>query len=382
MAMAPNPRRILIFSDWFLPGFKAGGPIRSLVNLVEALQDDFFIVTRNTDHNSAVPYENIPTNKWLRHAGNVQIIYFPENEITFRKVNFLLSEREYDCIYLNSLYSPRFSLFPLICWRLTGSRQRLVLAPRGMLKEGALSQKRAKKRWFIRLSRLSGIFDGIIWHATNKVEEEEIKAFFGSGARIRIAPNLSARETRQQVHPVKHPGVMKLVCIARISPEKGILEAIRFLKHASLAGDVKVTFYGVQQSADYLGQCRALAASIPDADITFPGEINPTEIPDVLAANHFFYLATLGENYGHAIAEALLTGTPVLISDRTPWRNLEARQAGWDISLDEESFRKALRRCMAMDNQEYQTFCDGAFRLGTNLTEDSSLIEESRRLFS
>ncbi|MBI9061941.1 MAG: hypothetical protein JEZ14_08115 [Marinilabiliaceae bacterium] len=45
-------KKILIFIDWFLPGYKAGGPVRSMANMVEYLMEeyDFFIVTRNTDY--------------------------------------------------------------------------------------------------------------------------------------------------------------------------------------------------------------------------------------------------------------------------------------------------------------------------------------------
>ena len=35
-----------------------------------------------------------------------------------------------------------------------------------------------------------------------------------------------------------------------------------------------------------------------------------------------FLLPTGGENFGHAIFEALSCGVPALISDRTPWRDL------------------------------------------------------------
>ena len=40
--------KILIFIDWFLPAYKAGGPVRSVANMIDALQDiyDFFIVTK------------------------------------------------------------------------------------------------------------------------------------------------------------------------------------------------------------------------------------------------------------------------------------------------------------------------------------------------
>lgn len=44
-------------------------------------------------------------------------------------------------------------------------------------------------------------------------------------------------------------------------------------------------------------------------------------------------MPTFNENYGHAIVESFVAGLPVVISDRTPWRNLEKINAGWDIPL-------------------------------------------------
>ena len=53
--------------DWFLPGYQAGGPIRSVANIVAALSSDFefYIVTRNTDLVGG-PYKDIEPNKWLK----------------------------------------------------------------------------------------------------------------------------------------------------------------------------------------------------------------------------------------------------------------------------------------------------------------------------
>ena len=54
-------------------------------------------------------------------------------------------------------------------------------------------------------------------------------------------------------------------------------------------------------------------------------------------------MPSLGEGYGHAIIEAMTAGVPVLISDKTPWRDLHAAQVGWDISLDDiDGFVSAL----------------------------------------
>jgi hypothetical protein len=51
--------RLLIFSDYYLPGFKAGGPIRSISNLCDSLKDEYevYVVTRDRDLGSNEVYK-------------------------------------------------------------------------------------------------------------------------------------------------------------------------------------------------------------------------------------------------------------------------------------------------------------------------------------
>jgi glycosyltransferase involved in cell wall biosynthesis len=71
-----------------------------------------------------------------------------------------------------------------------------------------------------------------------------------------------------------------------------------------------------------------------------------------MEAHHVFVLPTLGENFGHAIFEALSAGRPVLISNKTPWLNLREKETGWDLSLeDEQSWMKAIVEAAGWDQE-------------------------------
>ncbi len=379
--MTFTKKKILVFSDWFLPGFKAGGPIRSLANLVNSLDHEFFIVTRITDHHSSEPYPNIPSNTWVDISSSLHVYYLDENSINDATMRRLIKERNYDKLYFNSLFSPKFTLLPLRIARQLKLRQRCVLAPRGMLKAGALSIKSNKKKIFLVVSRWLGWFTGIRWHATNEQEAQEIRLHYGSKSNVVIAPNLATviQHTEQPI--AKEENDLRLICIARISPEKGILEAIQFLKDAQLSGHISCAFYGTQQNAEYLQQCKTLAESIPEANIQFPGEIEPYAIGSALDKAHFFYLTTWGENFGHAIAEALQHGKPVIISNRTPWKNLEAEKAGWDLPLEANAFGPMLRHCIQMKQDTYNTWSTCAKKFGVAHAQDPKHVADNYRLF-
>jgi glycosyltransferase involved in cell wall biosynthesis len=93
-------------------------------------------------------------------------------------------------------------------------------------------------------------------------------------------------------------------------------------------------------------------------------------------------MATWGENFGHAIAEALQHGKPVIISDRTPWRNLKTANAGWDLPLEEKSFTEILRVSHSMNQAEYNVWSNGAKSYGHAHANDPRHLQSYNSLFA
>ncbi|MEJ5262517.1 MAG: hypothetical protein WHT45_07535, partial [Ignavibacterium sp.] len=76
-------------------------------------------------------------------------------------------------------------------------------------------------------------------------------------------------------------------------------------------------------------------------------------------------------------------GTPFIISDKTPWRNLEQQKAGWDISLNnKDKFIEVLNKCSEMDNEEYQTWSNGAYNYAKKYYEANNVIEKYVEMFT
>ncbi len=85
-------KKVLVFIDWFLPGYKAGGPIRSIANLAAHLSNDieFYIITRDTDYLETSPYPTVKSNQWQEIAPNINVYYFSSEKFYFYKFTFKL----------------------------------------------------------------------------------------------------------------------------------------------------------------------------------------------------------------------------------------------------------------------------------------------------
>lgn len=375
-------RHILVFTDWFEPGYRAGGPIRSVANMVDRLDDlHFSVITRNNDHHDESPYQGIEPGVWIQRNERVRVMYLSPEQRNRDFISKVLEMGRFDAVYLNSLFSPQFTLLPLRLARKAGLGERIVLAPRGMLKAGALSVKARKKKLFLLAAKVLGLYKGVTWHATNETEKKEIRAVFGKHSRVKVAPNLLSPADLSADKPQKHPGELSLVSVSRVSKEKNILESLNYLKELGSGGRISYHIYGTLQDEEYLKECRKVAESLKHVEVVFHGAAPYDQIRAIIRRHHFFYLPSLGENFGHAIAEAFLTGTPVIISDKTPWRELESKQVGWDLKLDRILFGQVLQHCLGMDNAAYQELVKSSLEWGNEIANKPQDLHRNRELF-
>ena len=121
----------------------------------------------------------------------------------------------------------------------------------------------------------------------------------------------------------------------------------------------------------------------PNVKVKYKGVIDNEKIAEVIKLYHFSILPSEHENYGHSIFESLSAGCPVIISDNTPWRNLNQKKAGWDISLKNEAkFVEILNRAALMRQDEYNEWSKGAYNLAKTVTEDKTVLEQNKLIFN
>lgn len=379
---SPRRQRVLVCTDWFTPGFKAGGPIRSLDALVNGLANrfDFDILTSDRDLGDTAAYPGITTDTWLDRGPGLRVMYLSPACQSRRRIGDIVRSTPWDCLYLNSMYSIRFMLYPLLAAK--GLGKRIVLAPRGMLHAGALKLKPMKKRIFLTAFRLSGLHRRVFFQATNVQEEADIRTVFGGTAAIELAPNLPMPPQAQVADLNKQPGELRIACVARVARNKNVHFLLERL--SPLTGNVVVSFFGPIEDEVYWRECLRAAASLPHGmRLEASGPITPHDVAAALGQAHLFCLPTEGENFGHAIWEALAAGRPVLISDRTPWRGLGTQGCGWDYPLDRpQAWTEQLAKLIAMDHAAWHWHAKAAREYAESYIRESDAANLSARLLS
>jgi glycosyltransferase involved in cell wall biosynthesis len=381
--LPPAPTRVLALTDYYLPGFRGGGPLRSITNMVGRLRGRvaFDVLTRDRDPGDLEPYPEVEPGRWY-HIDGARVRYLAPPVLGAGAMREAIRSSAPDLLYLNSVFSRPFTLLPLLL-RAAGRLPRMpvLVAPRGELSPGALALRGVRKRVFLAAARSVGLFRGVRWHAASEAEAEEIRRQFGKRVPVHVAPDLVEDREPPGPPPPKRPGELRAAFLSRIVRKKNLDGAIRML--FGLPGRVRLTVYGPEEDAGYAAECRALADALPPgAEVEFAGAIPPAEVGTRLSAHHVFLFPTHGESFGHVVAEALLAGCPVLLSDRTPWRNLEQAAAGWDLPLeDTAAFRAVLGRLVEMDGPEHARLSEGALRYGRDAAMSGDALRLTQELF-
>lgn len=375
---------ILVFVRYYLPGYKSGGPIRTIANLVTALGDefDFRIITSDRDATDEQAYGSVAVDAW-NQVGKASVFYASPAARKLPTLVQLVRGTDHDAVYLNSFFDPEFTILPLVCRRLgLFPRRACLLATRGELAMSALAIKSAKKKAYLKAAALFGLHSRVFFQASSLHERKDILRIFPSAdSRVRVAPDLPARQAADQKGvAVDRDGPIRICFLSRITPMKNLDFALEVL--AGVTVPVTFDIHGPVRDEAYWERCRQLMAALPShVSAVYRGELEHAAVSETLANYDLFFLPTRGENYGHVILEALGAGLPVLIADTTPWRGLEPTGAGWDLPLTEPAaFGDKIADVSRMDGAQRVSLRRAARALARHHVEDDTSIELSRLL--
>ncbi len=352
--------KVLCLIDHYLPGFKAGGPIKSISNLVKNINSNnirFNIITRDRDFKDLVSYKNINFNTWIS-KDNHEIYYLKKSKNSYFLIFNLIRKRNHDALYLNSFFSFKFTTFPLILRKLKlykGSN--VIIATRGEFSPEALKIKSFKKKIFITIFKAFGFYNDLKWQASSIKEKNDINKIFGNNIKVHITSNIVTLDKFEPQYKInlKIKNTLNIIFLSRISPMKNLDFLIKVLILIDKEYNINLNIYGSIDDQKYWQYCLVLLNNLPNnVKAIYHGEVKPELVRLKFDQNDVFVLPTRGENFGHVILESLSTYTPIILSDNTPWVDAE-NQAIRIISLFEKlSWKNKIEEFASLDNNEIE----------------------------
>ncbi len=374
---------IYFITEYFYPFSDAGGPIRSIEQILEVLNQNSSIklVTSANNHQGNKLPINIKVNYFINEPISNTSTYYSSNSIIgiFKLVK-LYFKNQYHTFYINGMFIPRLSLLPaLIC-------KNVIISPRGMLFNETLGSKSFFKKLYLFVYKFV-LSKNAIWHATDATEVWEIKRFFGERANVKLITNIPVKPLDINATRLKESKSLNLVYYGLIVEKKGLLALIQALKSLNLF--ISLDIYGSIKDQTYWKVClQEINTNKSRAIFNYLGHADPSESQTILAKYDAFILLTKGENFGHSIYEALSVGTPVIITNKTPWQfDNSANPPGWIINYDNQgietdSLKQTLTNLYHMDNDAYALTSKAAHTYAVDFYTSHDFKKEYTDLFN
>ena len=379
--MTNGKKDILIITGRYLPGYKDGGPVRTIKNLTDYLGNEynFRILTADRDHGDLTVYPGIKINDWNR-VGNAEVFYVSEGKFSFKIIT--AQAKHADLVYVCGCFND-YSFITLFANRIGQIDAPVVVAAMGLFSPLEFKRKYIKKKLYTVALNRFGFFKNVYWSATSEMEINEIlQQVDVSRDRFYIARDLPRKVELKQINKRKRQNQLEVVWISRIAHKKNLLGAIDILMRVKCG--VHFTIFGPEHSSDYWRKCQNKLKELPsNVQWDYRGNIDSEEVIQTLINYHVFLFPTLGENYGHVIHEALMAGCPCVISDQTPWQNLEENQAGYVFPLDQiDHFASAIERYAEMTENDFQKVSENAQNYARRFSRESAETTGYRVLFN
>jgi glycosyltransferase involved in cell wall biosynthesis len=374
---------LYIIAEYFYPFSDAGGPIRSIEQILKVLNQNLsikLITSANNHQGNKLPISTKVT-QFINESITDTSIFYSSNSIIgiLKLVKLYIKNRQYT-FYINGMFIPRLSLLPvLIC-------KNVIISPRGMLINETLGSKYVFKKFYLFIYKLV-VSKNAIWHATDAAEVLDIKRFFGERANVKLITNIPVKPLAILPTMQKQTKSLKLVYYGLIVQKKGLLTLIQILKILNFP--ISLDIYGSIKDQSYWDAClKEICTNQSQASFKYLGHADPSESQSILAKYDAFVLLTKGENFGHSIYESLSVGTPVIITNKSPWFfEGSSIPPGWIINydnqiIDTDVLKQTIISLYHMDNDAYALSSKAAHTYAVDFYTSHDFKKEYTDLFN
>ena len=350
--------RICLVSSSFYPAIFYGGPISATWDLSKKIGEKgikIYVSTTNANGNERL--KNVDTKRHSKLSENVWVRYYHEQLINLFSLSFLINIssdiRKSNVVYIQYLfhYTVVFSLF--FSWVFN---KKVILCPRGSFSTFTLSNRNQllKKLWILLF--INPFKKGIIWQASSYLEKNDIKKYFPNSIIEIVSDGIdfdsfqkesqcSFKELLKEFTNKDFSFVSEVVfSMGRLHKIKGFDVLIdAFSLYIKENPHAKLIIAGSDDGVE-----KELLNQISNRNLTnsvfLIGLINHSQKRKLLTNSSVFALCSRFESFGIVIAEALSCGLPVVVSDKTAWKDIERNKCGILAANEKESFCKALNQ--------------------------------------
>jgi len=344
--------RVLHVSPYFAPAFCYGGPPRTILGLCRAEQRlgiDVSVFTTTA-------------------CGQVELpsaVHEPElyDEIPVFRFPLGLAARFFDAPQLPKSLVAQIQNFDLVhihcLWNLTGWRAAktcihaglpYVVSTRGMLLSGARRHHAWRKRMLFPVERQ------VLQHASllHVTSEEEIADITGLRIRCRALtiPNgvelpgdiASRAGTFRSEYGIDERTPI-VAWLGRIHPIKRLdllAEAFQKVKTSPMP----ILVLAGPDEKGFRAQVEPLFRPLGDS-VLWTGELDSTRKWNLLADASVLVACSETESFGMSIVEAMACGTPVVVTETCPWREVESENCGRWVKHDADNIATAITELLS-----------------------------------
>lgn len=334
-------RKILIIMGRYLPGYKDGGPVRSIKNLTDRLgkEYEFYILTADRDHGDTQSYTvtypelKLQVREW-NNIGNAKVFYVEPGGFDAQTIKEL--SKPMDMIYMCGCFND-YARTTLKLKKKGEIRCKVVIAAMGLFSPGAFRIKYPKKKAYTMLLRWLGFFKDVEWSATDEKEAADIRRQVGNSAICHLAEDLPRKPEKIVHETTTDTGSLRVIFLSRISRKKNLLFAIKILQGIT-EGHIIFDIYGNKEDPDYWKECEQELRKLPDNIAwSYKGVADAERVVEIFSKYDVFLFPTMAENYGHVIFEAMAGGCVPVISDKTPWDSEKTKNVLSCIKMDDNN---------------------------------------------
>ena len=374
-----------MISQYYYPAFSFGGPVLKIKSIAEGLSKRGHQVTVVTSSLLDVSGRRLASRTMLQEVGGVEVIYL-SSIVSFRALSINLGIlpycrnylREFDVLhvyaYFNSLgfiavhYAKKWGI-------------PYVLEPMGMvipvgrnLKLKRLYYQAVGRKLIEEASRIvvTSAQEGedLVKHGFVDMEKIVERR---DGIDLSEFQHLPERGRFREKHGIR-PHEKVILFLGRISPVKSI--ELLFEAFAGLRlSNTRLVVVGPHESKGYSASLERLQCELHlKSSVLVLGPLYGIERLSALVDSDVLVLPSIQESFGIAVAEAIATGVPVIVTEHCGIAPYVRDRVGLVVSHDAMKVREAIYRLLT-DEELYRSFRANCPQLAQELSWDEPIVQ-------